>query len=153
MDQEVMKVKLCDCSGLTPHKPDGPEVRRGGEEMPDRLTIGTDKAFARGHAFSGEKKQIGSETIYICSKGSQWARPSEVLVLRRVDGTWFTFDSAFNAQGSRLHCRHAVFRCIGTDITQKGWHKWEINHAASRFNHAGLDFDWDVGVSAETRVP
>ena len=50
--------------------------------MPERLTIGTRKAFENNYAFPYEKKQIGSETIYVCTKGNEWARSNEVLVLR-----------------------------------------------------------------------
>ena len=49
--------------------------------MPEHLTIGTKKAFENNYAFPYEKTQIGSETIYVCTKGSQWARTGEVLVL------------------------------------------------------------------------
>ena len=54
--------------------------------MPEHLTIGTTKAFARNYAYPYEKKQIGPETIYVCTKGSEWARTNEVLVLRCVTG-------------------------------------------------------------------
>ena len=50
-------------------------------QMPERLTIGTKKAFENNYPFPYEKKQIGSETIYVCTKGSEWARTNEVLVL------------------------------------------------------------------------
>ena len=54
--------------------------------MPERLTIGTKKAFGKNYPFPYEKAQIGSETIYVCTKGSEWARTNEVLVLRCVTG-------------------------------------------------------------------
>ena len=63
-------------------KPGGSQqVPGGGQEMPEHLTIGTKKAFERNYAFPYEKTQIGLETIYVCTKGSQWARTNEVLVL------------------------------------------------------------------------
>ena len=120
--------------------------------MPERLTIGTRKAFENNYAFPYEKKQIGSETIYVCTKGSEWARSNEVLVLRCEMGTWTAFDSAISADGSTLQCRQAVFRCLATDITQPGWHDWQTNYAASRQN-AGHDVDWHGGLCAETQVP
>ena len=93
----------------------------GGEEMPERLTIGTQKAFEENYPFPYEKKQIGSETIYVCTKGIQWARASEVLVLQLMkDVTWIACDSAVSADGSTLQCRQPVFRCHDTDITQLG---------------------------------
>ena len=60
--------------------------------MPDNIIIGTDKAFRGDNAYSYEKTQIGDETIYVCNKGSQWARQGEVLVLRRKTGIWTAFD-------------------------------------------------------------
>ena len=120
--------------------------------MPERLTIGTKKAFENNYPFPYEKTQFGSETICVCTKGSQWARASAVLVLRCVNGTWTAFDSAVSADGSTLQCRQPVFRCLATDITQPGWHTWETNYAASP-NDAGLVVDWQGELWAETRVP
>ena len=117
--------------------PDGLQVPGGGQlavpdfqlavpdgqlavQMPKHLTIGTQKAFQRNYAFPYEKKQIGSETIYVCTKGSEWARRDEVLVLRCERGTWTAFDSAVSAGGSTLQSRQPVFRCLATDITQPG---------------------------------
>ena len=39
-----------------------------------------------------------------------------------------------------------------TDITQRGWHKWQTNYAADP-NDAGLAADWQGALWAETRVP
>ena len=58
--------------------PDGPQVPGGGQQMPERLTIGTKKAFEKNYAFPYEKKHIGSETIYVCTKGSDRARSNEL---------------------------------------------------------------------------
>ena len=121
-------------------------------QMPEHLTIGTKKAFEKNYPFPYEKKQIGSETIYVCTKGSEWARTNEVLVLRFVAGSWTAFDSAVSADGLTLQCRQPVFRCLETDITQPGWHTWQTNYAASS-NDAGLAVDWQGALSAETRVP
>ena len=121
-------------------------------QMPERLTIGTKKAFDQNYPFPYQRRQIDSETIYVCSKGSQWARGNEVLVLRCERGIWTAFDSAVSADGSTLQCRQPVFRCLATDITQPGWHTWQINYAASR-DVAGLVVDWEGALSAETRVP
>ena len=138
--------------------PDGPQVPGGGQQMPERLTIGTRKAFEKNYPFPYEKTQIGSETIYVCTKGSQWARTNEVLVLRYLtnqdgsSGTWTAFDSAVSANGSTLQCRQPVFRCLATDITQPGWHNWQTNDIASP-NDAGLAVNWQGVLWAETRVP
>ena len=57
-----------------------------------------------------------------------------------------------SADGLTLQCRQPVFRCVATDITQPGWHKWETNDAASP-NGDGLSVDWQGELLAETRVP
>ena len=120
--------------------------------MPEHLTIGTQRAFEQNYAFSYQKKQIGSETIHVRNEGSMWARTNEVLVLRCANATWTAFDAAVNADGSTLQCRQPVFRCLATDITQPGWHKWDTNYAANP-NGAGLSVDWQGALWAETRVP
>ena len=136
-----------------PQVPDCPLVLVGSREaIPQHLTIGTRKAFEGGDPFPYTKTQINWETIYVCTKGSQWARTGEKLVLRCVNGTWTAFDSAVSADGSTLHCRQPVFRCHATGITQPGWHEWETNYAASP-NDAGLEVDWQGKLWAETRVP
>ena len=123
-----------------------------GEQMPERLTIGTRKAFEKNYPLPYEKKKIGSETIYVCTKGSQWARSNEVLVLRCEKGIWTAFDSAVTANGTTLQCRQPVFRCLETDITQPGWHEWQTNAAADA-NGDGLSVEWQGALRAETRVP
>ena len=120
--------------------------------MPEHLTIGTTQAFEEDYAFPYEKKPIGSETIYVSTKGGMWARTDDVLVLRCASDPWAAFHAAVNADGSTLQCRQPVFRCLATDITQPGWHTWQTNYAASP-NDAGLAVDWEGALSAETRVP
>ena len=124
----------------------------GGEQMPERLTIGTQNAFEKNYPFSCEKKQIGSETIYVCTKGSEWARSDEVLVLRCEGETWTAFDSAVSADGSTLQCRQPVYCCLDTDMTRAGWHKWQTNLAADATDD-GTEPNWQGGLLAETRVP
>ena len=118
--------------------------------MPERLIIGTKKAFEKNYPFPYEKQEIGSETIYVCTKGSQWARSNEVLVLRWEMGTWTAFDSALvGEQGLTLHCRQPVFRCVGKNITQPGWYTWESNWLVSPQGD-GIASDWHGGLQAET---
>ena len=107
-----------ELSGSQLAVPDGPQVPGGGQQMPEHLTIGTKKAFEKNYPFPYEKTQIGSETIYVCTKGSQWARTSEVLVLRCVTGTWTAFDSAVSADGLTLQCPlHSQDGITGKPIT------------------------------------
>ena len=121
------------------------------EQWPERIIIGTKKAFENGYAFKSEKKEIAGETIYVCSKGSEWARANEVLVLRCENETWTAFDSEVSADGTTLQCRQRVFRCLDADITEPGWHSWQINDLASS-DAAGDDTDWRGALSAETRL-
>ena len=133
--------------------PHGPQVPGGGQQMPEHFSIGTQKAFDRNEPFEYWKKQINSEIIYVCTKGSEWARAGEVLVLRcDLLGTWTAFDSAVSADGLTLQCRQPVFRCLATDITQPGWHNWEMNYSAGP-NDPCLAADWQGELWAETRVP
>ena len=117
----------------------------GGKDMPEHLTIGTQKAFEKNYAFPYEKKQIASETVYVCTKRFY------VLVLRCEKDIWTAYDSAVSADGSTLQCRQPVFRCLDTDMTQAGWHEWQINYAA-KANDDGLAPNWQGALRAETRV-
>ena len=128
-------------------------------QMPDTFRIGTKKAIENNYSFLYTKKQVGSEILYICDKGSQWARANEQLVLRYVPrakassgGIWTAYDSDVNQNGTTLQFRQAVFRCIDDDITQPGWHVWEINYAANK-NGDGLYCAWEGQLWAETIVP
>ena len=127
-------------------------------QMPDTFQIGTQTAFQNNSALLYTKKQAGSEILYICGNGSKWARANEQLVLRYVEGpegtkmTWTAYDSDVNQDGTTLQCRQAVFRCIDDDITQPGWHVWEINYASNK-NGDGLYCDWQGQLWAETIVP
>ena len=120
--------------------------------MPEKLTIGTRKAFEKNYAFPYEKQQIESEIIYVCNKGSEWARANEVLILRCQEGTWTAYDGEVSADGNILLCRQAVFRCVETDITQPGWHTWQTNELANRDN-TGFSIEWQGELKAETRAP
>ena len=120
------------------------------QELPAHLTIGTKKAFKNDYAFPYKKEDIGSETIYACNKGSEWARPGEVLFLQCENGTWTAFDGA--VVGTAVQLRQAVFRCCGTNITEPGWYAWETNEAAN-WNNEGLPEVWQGELWAETRVP
>ena len=121
--------------------------------MPEHLTIGTKTAFKKGYAFPYKKKEIASETVYVCNKGSDNAKKDEVLVLRCEDDIWTAYDSAVKkTHKKRLTCRQPVFRCLHTDITRAGWHVWEMNHATST-NGEGDEPDWKGALQAETRVP
>ena len=130
----------------------------GGQQMPEQFTIGTKKAFENNQPYTYKRAQIGSETIYVCTQGSDGARKDEGLVLRcetnhdGSSGTWTAFDSSVNKNGTRLQCRQPVFRCLATDITQPGWHEWQTNWAANVTDPGSSSEEWQGGLWAETRV-
>ena len=95
---------------------------------------------------------MGAETVYVCTKGSEWARAGEVLVPRCDMGIWTAYDGAVLADTSTLNLRQPVFQCLATDITQPGWHTWQMNEAASP-DPAVFEVDWQGSLSCETRVP
>ena len=119
--------------------------------MPEHLTIGTKKAFKNNYAFPYTKHAVGGETIYVCRKGSDYARANEVLVLRCQEGTWTAYDSDVSADGGTLHMRQAVFRCR-ENITEPGWHCWQMNDAAGP-EATSQPAEWQGALWAETRVP
>ena len=123
-------------------------------QMPDTFRIGTKKAFDNNNSFLYTKKQVGPEILYICTKGSEWRRTHEQLVLRydAASAVWTAFDSDVNNNGTTLQCRQAVFRCKKGDITQPGWYEWETNWNATN-NGDGLDTKWQGELWAETKVP
>ena len=120
--------------------------------MPQGFRIGTKSAFDKGYEYAYQKKEIISETVYVCTKGSDWARADEVLVLRRESETWTAFDSALTGNGTTLTCRQGVFRCKTSDITKPGYHEWEMNKAANSSDEV-LEDDWQGALWCETRVP
>ena len=103
-----------------------------GGHMPQHFSIGTRKAIANNDAYSYEKKHLEAETIYVCDKGSRYARENEVLVLRRKNNIWTAFDCLLSGDGKIRHQRQPVFRSHdGDDITLQGSHNWQMNDAAS----------------------
>ena len=53
---------------------------------------------------------------------------------------------------AHYECRQPVFRSLGTDITQPGWHNWQTNRAANA-NDTSLAVGWEGALRAQTRVP
>ena len=120
----------------------GPEDESG--SMPDQLFIGTQKDIHTSNAYVYTKQVIGSDTIYLCDKGSQYSRPGEILLLRKEDdGSWVAWDSDLTANKKTILCRQAVFRCWAPNVTKPGGYTWETNAAASNTNF-GYICDWDM---------
>ena len=120
------------------------------EDMPESFTTGTQKAFKWNTAFSYERVIICGEIMYLCSRGSDWSRPDEYLILRREGKDWIAYDSGTIQQGETPVCRSPVFRSRGRNITQPGLHEWEINHCASPSDN-GLMQEWHRGLMQVTR--
>ena len=120
----------------------GPEDES--ESMPDQLFIGTQKDIHTNNAYVYTKQVIGSVTIHLCDKGSQYSRPGEILLLRKEDdGSWVAWDSDITANKKTLLCRQAVFRCWAPNVTKPGRYTWEANVAASNTND-GYFVEWDI---------
>ena len=115
---------------------------------PEKFTIGTQKAYDNGYEYHYEKYTIGGEVVYMCEKGSAWARSDEFLALRYHEGTWAAYDSITEGSNT-LRCRQPVFRC-NEDITAPGWHNWSTNYNASE-TADGSDIRWAGKLWAETR--
>ena len=114
----------------------------------DRLTIETKNAFKNNYAYQFQRRAW----MYVCSKGSQWARPDEVLVSLPHDGVWIAFDASLRSDGRTYYCCQPIFRCLNEDVTLPGDHVWQTNQAVSE-NGNGLAARWDGELWAQTRVP
>jgi hypothetical protein len=115
--------------------------------MATEFAIGTVKAFKNGYEFHYTKEEINGEVLYVCSKGSQWSRPGEFLVLRKKGAYWIAWDSS--RVDDALQVRQPVFRS-DEDITAEGWHTWQTNDKAS--SDEGDDWvEWKGELAAETR--
>ena len=115
--------------------------------MATQFSIGTGKAFKNGYAYHYTKEEIDGEVVYVCSKGSQWCKPGEFLVLRKKGARWIAWDSlpSYNT----LLARQPVFRS-DEDITAEGWHTWQTNYSASS-DDGQASVEWKGDLSAETR--
>ena len=102
----------------------------GEEKMPEAFSIGTRTAYDKGYAYLYKKQNIDNETVFVCTKGSDYAEGNEVLVLRCESGVWIAYDSSVT--GNELICRQQVFRSHDGDITKAGMHEWQMNTNANK---------------------
>ena len=86
---------------------------------PKTLRIG---ALKYGYVYT----QISMGT-YKCSRGSDKARPGEVLWLRRVRGEWLASDA-----DSETPSEYVVRFSSKEDILSPGWHSWRMWDSDSR---------------------
>ena len=115
--------------------------------MATEFAIGTLKAFQNGIEFHYTKEEINGEVVYACSKGSQWSRPDEMLILRKKTRFWIAWDSS--RVDDMLQVRQPVYRS-DVDITKEGLHIWQTNVMAS--SDEGDDYvEWKGEHFAETR--
>ena len=137
-----------DC--LPPNKD---QEEAAGSQPEVAFIIGTPNDFREGKAYKYYKGMIKEQTIYYSDKGSEWCRDeNEVLVLLRENKVWIAYDADVSFNWERLHCRQPVFRCLMTDITQRGKYMWQTNRNAS-CDDIGLEQDWHDGPEVETRWP
>ena len=55
-----------------------------------------------------------------------------MLLHKNQTGAWIAYDGAIGADNTTLYLRQAAFRCRGENITEPGWHKWQINNNARK---------------------
>ena len=103
-------------------EPDPAEPHPGPDALalaqPQKLRIG---AQSYGYVYT----QISMGT-YKCSRGSDKARPGEVLWLRRVSGDWLASDA--DSETSEYVVRFSSKE----DILSPGWHSWRMWDSDSR---------------------
>ena len=123
---------------------DDQEPEDESEPMPYQLLIGTQNDLQNNNAYRYTKQVIGSVTIYLCNKGSQYSRPGEKLLLRKEsDGSWIAWDSILSATRTTLQCHQPVFPCWAPNVTKPGGYTWETNVAASNTND-GYFCEWGM---------
>ena len=116
-------------------------------DQPAHISIGTRKAFERGYQYEySRQKPLG---VYVCNKGSEWAREGEMLVLRHANDEWTAWDTAVVEDA--FDCRQPVFKSTD-NILEPGWHEWQIKYNANISNEKGAAVDWqDNNWQVETR--
>ena len=128
------------------------------QEWPHKITIGTKKAYDNQYFWLYERMTIDGEECYVGNKGSNYSRGNELLVLRRdcfhgdngMMIIWTAFDASKNSDGS-IQLRQAVFRAIDQHIHQPGWHQWQTNHQAQKYNNGQME-NWKDKLVCETKV-
>ena len=121
---------------------------------PGALRIGTPEAFEVGEEYRYEHMYISDENLYVCTRGSEWAREDEKLVLRHEileDGSWAWIAYDASMIDEALYCRQAVFRCVDENITEAGFYTWQTNYNADQVK-PGVSINWQGNLVAETRV-
>ena len=126
-----------------------------GRQMPERLSIRMVSNFGNEYAFEYQKMQNNEDIMYVCKRGSNWARTDEQMLLTFTEGSWKVYDSAVLVDKITIHCRQTVFRCDEGNITQRGWYMWHWNVRADETKNNGYDAEeWSCHhFWGETTVP
>ena len=114
------------------------------ENWPSFLEIGPLK-----YGFGYAKVSIGHRSIYICSRGSEYCRKGEILILTYESDHWVAWDGQVSSSGE-VELRQPVFRTWSSAISP-GWIDWEINHNAGPEQMMVSEPAWQRGGSFETR--
>ena len=103
------------------------ELAVSGEAEPLALELAEPKTLRIGpHKHAYVYTQI-ARNKYRCSRGSDQAKPGEVLWLRRVGGEWLASDA-----DSETPSEYVVRFSSKEDILSPGWHSWRIREADDR---------------------
>ena len=84
--------------------------------------------------------------LWKCDRGSDWARPSEVLFLFQTGGFWVAADAEEweTSLGAIAATGQPIFR-TGENALEPGWHTWQTNPAGRGST------EWrSTGLSCET---
>ena len=137
------------------HQPDESEL-----ELPKRLIIRMPTTF--GNNFGNEivslefsKIEDNVEILYECTRGSNWARRDERMLLTFTQGQWIVYDTARLADNVTISCRQAVFHCFSKNMTERGWYMWRWNVDADQNKNNGYyPAEWSCRhFWAETAMP
>ena len=113
---------------------------------PDFLEIGPVQ-----YGFTYRKVSLEHRFVYVCDRGSEYAKPTEVLVMTFDLDQWMAYDAEISTGAVEL--RQPVFRSTA-DVITPGRHVWQINFNAGTDQIISSTPSWREGTwPFETRVP
>ena len=107
------------------------------DDQPLHISIGTRDALQNGCAYDYDR--LNSLGVYVCTKGSDYARAGEFFVLKYENGEWIAWDSTMNR--GELLCRQPVFKS-SANVLEPGEHVWRANESAHKDCDPGLEPVW-----------
>ena len=125
--------------------------------MPQRIAIGTVKAFRNGYDYRYEKHIMsghGSRCLYVCDTPTETGLPGEKIFIISDGEYWYACEGTVEA--GRFDVRQACFRTKAS-FWEADWHAWEIN--GSRHDQPGRQYadgqwtsgSWSGELQCETR--